>query len=465
MAVNSAVFCTLLFLVYCYNGQMSAVIWGSIDHATPWEVAPVHDYAGGRGYATKMSAYKTDDEVSAAPAVSQDDANILLLIKKQYELASAEQKFQELNEKLLTIKTQLQSRMTVGKWREPEFFKLLQHLIREQRWPPYNWKKLFLKHLELIEEFFKDVDVTAAEDVAGPAMDRAPSAKRRRVEGCAAKPIPLNVDILRMIKDALDLRSAPWQQKYTEMLRKLEKIKREIARTTIANPNIPFFDYLLMQIEKWSGERWTAMAIRIQFKIRLLQKLVEEFNYPEESAAGPALKTDDAPAPPAAPRHLNNDQTPASPPAPGPHRHMTGSDCPFRAVVQYGEVYENWNLLTEENDDHDTFQWNSPTETTIVADYEDEEHIEDYAGFNPATGIYYRYDYENGNEHCMRIVRTIAEPAPAPAPAPSSVEILDPNTPLPQCSGPNDAGGGFIRSLPYQTRLLKYRLTPLPLTI
>eukprot|EP01052_Picozoa_sp_SAG31_P019948 SAG31_NODE_1478_length_8183_cov_5.227992_8_plen_120_part_00 len=64
MAVNSAVFCTLLFLVYCYNGQMSAVIWGSIDHATPWEVAPVHDYARGRGYGTKMSAYKTDDEVS-----------------------------------------------------------------------------------------------------------------------------------------------------------------------------------------------------------------------------------------------------------------------------------------------------------------------------------------------------------------------------------------------------------------
>eukprot|EP01052_Picozoa_sp_SAG31_P029938 SAG31_NODE_3024_length_4780_cov_2.631275_5_plen_151_part_00 len=35
-----------------------------------------------------ISAYKTDDEVSAAPAVCQDDANILLLIKKQYELAS-----------------------------------------------------------------------------------------------------------------------------------------------------------------------------------------------------------------------------------------------------------------------------------------------------------------------------------------------------------------------------------------
>ena len=91
--------------------------------------------------------------------------------------------------------------------------------------------------------------------------------------------------------------------------------------------------------------------------------------------------------------------------AAAPLPRLTKEMCPVIAFVQYGELYQLGH--TGEADDPFEYVWDGQREVWITWDDED-DCVEDFEGFDPATGIYYHYPFEEPNEHCMRIVRIVS---------------------------------------------------------
>ena len=77
---------------------------------------------------------------------------------------------------------------------------------------------------------------------------------------------------------------------------------------------------------------------------------------------------------------------------------LTEKDCPVEAEVQIGELFQYgcdpWEYKRDTRVSKILIEWDTETNS-----------IEDWKGWN--DGIYYRYPFDQPNEHVMKIVRIL----------------------------------------------------------
>eukprot|EP01051_Picozoa_sp_SAG22_P001824 SAG22_NODE_75_length_22256_cov_45.062960_11_plen_221_part_00 len=115
---------------------------------------------------------------------------------------------------------------------------------------------------------------------------------------------------------------------------------------------------------------------------------------------------------------------PAPAPAPAAAQRLTEDDCPLQAVVRYGEVFQYGAYLSSQNDGRWEFNWDART-SEVVLDWDTETNsIEDWEGY--ADGVYYRYPFDQPNEHVMQIIQMHPESTAQPAPEPPAAAAQSP---------------------------------------